>query len=84
MPTIGRAFGNLPARNKTAAGRFSVTVTMNEKLAKWLSEHSQSTGKSVSEIVRGALIREGLAQRAKKGLPEDISFFVDPPPEEPI
>jgi hypothetical protein len=84
MPTIGRAFGNLRARNKVATGRFSVTVTMNERLAKWLSEESNSTGKSVSEIVRGALIREGLAQRAKKGLPEDISFFVDPPPEEII
>jgi hypothetical protein len=84
MPTIGRAFGNLQARNKVAAGRFSVTVTMNEKLAKWLSEESNSTGRNLSEIVRRALIREASAQRAKKGLPEDPLLFLDQPPEEII
>jgi hypothetical protein len=84
MPTIGRAFGNLQARSKVATGRFSVTVTMNEKLAKWLLEESNSTGKNISEIVRRALIREASAQRAKKGLPEDPLFFVDQPPEDII
>jgi hypothetical protein len=82
--SVGRAFGVPKPSRMPANGRFSATVTMNEKLAKWLSEHSQSTGKSISEIVRGALIREGLAQRAKKGLPEDLLFFVDPPREDPL
>ena len=87
MPSISlsNAFGTSKVRrDRVATGRFTITVSMNEKLAKWLAEHSNSTGRSISEIVRGALMREARAQDVKKGLPEDIAAFWNPPPEDPV